>query len=198
MKITSKDLKNINFPEGPAFGMALKPHTQYSKKAYLETLQKVAKNPEEYVKDEGFGTIAKALIEEAEKEPIAMREKHLDFKIYGEEHIEQGALHQMYTAMKLPVTDSGALMPDAHQGYGLPIGGVLATKNSVIPYGVGVDIGCRMCLSIYDMPKERLQTDKEALKKMLNNNTRFGNTSFQHSMDHEIFERDEFKELEVV
>ena len=30
-------------------------------------------------------------------------------------------------------------------GYGLPIGGVLATENAVIPYGVGVDIGCRMC-----------------------------------------------------
>ncbi len=198
MKITSKDLKNINFPEGPAFGMALKPHTQYSKKAYLETLQKVAQEPEAYLEDESFGAIAKALVEEAKREPIALREKHLDFKIYGEEHIEQGALHQMYTAMKLPVADSGALMPDAHQGYGLPIGGVLATKNSVIPYGVGVDIGCRMCLSIYDMPKERLETDKEALKKMLNNNTRFGNASFKYIMDHEIFERDEFKELEVV
>ncbi len=197
MKITSKDLKKINFPEGSAFGMALKPHTQYSKKVYLETLQKVAKNPEEYLEDESLGAIANALVEEA-KEPIAMREKHLDFKIYGEEHIEQGAMHQMYTAMKLPVADSGALMPDAHQGYGLPIGGVLATKNSVIPYGVGVDIGCRMCLSIYDMPKERLQTDKEVLKKMLSNNTRFGSASFQRSMDHEIFERDEFRELEVV
>jgi len=43
----------------------------------------------------------------------------------------------MEIAMKLPVTEAGALMPDAHQGYGLPIGGVLATNNSVIPYGVG-------------------------------------------------------------
>jgi tRNA-splicing ligase RtcB len=51
-------------------------------------------------------------------------------------------------------------MPDAHHGYGLPIGGVLATENAVIPYGVGVDIGCRMCLSIFDInPKEI--TEKE-------------------------------------
>lgn len=142
--------------------------------------------------------MAKALVAEEEKEPIALLDKNIDFKIYGEEGIEQGAMHQMYTAMKLPIADSGALMPDAHQGYGLPIGGVLATKSSVIPYGVGVDIGCRMCLSIYDIPKERLGTDKEALKKMLNNNTRFGNASFKRSVDHEIFERSEFKELEVV
>nr|WP_075831005.1 RtcB family protein [Deinococcus marmoris] len=44
--------------------------------------------------------------------------------------------------MRLPITRAGALMPDAHVGYGLPIGGVLATENAVIPYGVGVDIGC--------------------------------------------------------
>ena len=68
MKITSKDLKKINFPEGPAFGMALKPYTQYSKKAYLETLQKVVKDPEEYLEDESFGALAKALVEEAKKE----------------------------------------------------------------------------------------------------------------------------------
>ena len=43
-------------------------------------------------------------------------------------------------------------MPDAHSGYGLPIGGVLAVENAVIPYGVGLDIGCRMCLSILDIP----------------------------------------------
>jgi tRNA-splicing ligase RtcB len=55
---------------------------------------------------------------------------------FGQEHIEQGAMHQMYTAAKLPVAIAGALMPDAHVGYGLPIGGVLATENAVIPYGV--------------------------------------------------------------
>ncbi|MCI5219894.1 MAG: hypothetical protein D3914_12090, partial [Candidatus Electrothrix sp. LOE2] len=38
-----------------------------------------------------------------------------------------------------------ALMPDAHQGYGMPIGGVLATEGVVIPDAVGVDIGCGMC-----------------------------------------------------
>ncbi len=198
MKLNSKDLKNINFPPGPAFGAALKPHTNLSKAQYLEKLRDVLKDPKAFLEDNDVMAVAKALAAEEAREPIALREKHLDFKIYGADGIEQGALDQMYTAMKLPVADSGALMPDAHQGYGLPIGGVLATKNSVIPYGVGVDIGCRMCLSIYDMPKNRLEVDKPALIKMLNNNTRFGNASFNRTIDHEIFEREEFREIEVV
>ena len=72
--------------------------------------------------------------------------KELSFLYLVADGIEQGAMHQMHTAAKLPVAVAGALMPDAHHGYGLPIGGVLATENAVIPYGVGVDIGCRMCL----------------------------------------------------
>ena len=45
-------------------------------------------------------------------------------------------------------------MPDAHVGYGLPIGGVLATENTVIPYAVGVDIACRMKLTVLDETRE--------------------------------------------
>ena len=53
--------------------------------------------------------------------------------------IEALALHQMENALALPVTVAAALMPDAHTGYGLPIGGVLATDNAVVPYAVGMD-----------------------------------------------------------
>ena len=56
----------------------------------------------------------------------------------------------MANACALPVAVAGALMPDAHVGYGLPIGGVLATENAVIPYAVGVDIACRMKLTVFD------------------------------------------------
>ena len=49
-------------------------------------------------------------------------------------------------AASFAVAVRGALMPDAHLGYGLPIGGVLAVKDAVIPYAVGVDIACRMRL----------------------------------------------------
>lgn len=56
-------------------------------------------------------------------------------------------------------------MPDAHSGYGLPIGGVLAVENAVIPYGVGMDIGCRMSLSILDTPVSYLDGAKDKYEK---------------------------------
>ena len=52
-------------------------------------------------------------------------------------------------------------MPDAHQGYGLPIGGVLATKGAVIPYAVGVDIACRMKMTVLDLPVSTLERDQD-------------------------------------
>ncbi|UYZ65182.1 RtcB family protein [Hymenobacter weizhouensis] len=101
--------------------------------------------------------------------------------------------------MKLPVTLDGALMPDAHQGYGLPIGGVLATDNAIIPYGVGMDIGCRMALSVFDVPPRYLEQRRDELKKLLHNHTRFGNKEvFKNPADDPILHRPEFKEIPVV
>ena len=66
--------------------------------------------------------------------------------------IDDMALKQIEAASLLPISVAAALMPDAHVGYGLPIGGVLATENAVIPYAVGVDIACRMKMSVLDLP----------------------------------------------
>ena len=65
-------------------------------------------------------------------------------------------------------------MPDAHVGYGLPIGGVLATDNAVIPYAVGVDIACRMKLTVLDLPVRELDRQREQLIKAIEVETRFG------------------------
>ena len=65
-------------------------------------------------------------------------------------------------------------MPDAHSGYGLPIGGVLATENAVIPYAVGVDIACRMRLSVFDIPAKDLKRLNEQLVRTLQRETKFG------------------------
>jgi tRNA-splicing ligase RtcB len=101
----------------------------------------------------------------------------------------------MHTAAKLPIAVAGALMPDAHHGYGLPIGGVLATENAVIPYGVGVDIGCRMCLSIFDINPKELTDREQFYTRELNEATLFGSGSmFQRPADHEVMERKEFDE----
>jgi len=60
--------------------------------------------------------------------------------------IEEGALRQAGNVAMLPFAFSHiALMPDAHEGYGMPIGGVLAAGEFVVPNAVGVDIGCGMC-----------------------------------------------------
>lgn len=76
--------------------------------------------------------------------------------------------------MRLPVTVAGALMPDGCAGYGLPIGGVLATEGVVVPYAVGLDIACRMSLTILDAGKDYLERHHERAVEALVNNTAFG------------------------
>ena len=72
------------------------------------------------------------------------------------ENCEEGAVKQAANLAKHPVVfDHVALMPDAHQGYGMPIGGVIACDNAVIPAAVGVDIGCGMIATETDIPAER-------------------------------------------
>lgn len=131
----------------------------------------------------------------ASGEIIALAENEVAYAIYGAEHIEEGARKQMDIAMKLPVSVAGALMPDAHQGYGLPIGGVLATRNAIIPYGVGVDIGCRMALSIFDIPGENYFGNDAKYKRELIAHTKFGaGQSFKgdERAEHAVLDSNEF------
>lgn len=116
------------------------------------------------------------------------------YKIFGSTEIDEGSIKQMDTAMRLPISVKGALMPDAHLGYGLPIGGVLAVDNGIIPYGVGMDIGCRMCLSVYDIPVSYLFNNRSVLKQLLIDNTRFGHAEFAKPEDDAVIERKEFNE----
>src|SRR6185436_15197900 len=90
-----------------------------------------------------------------------------------------------------PIAVAGALMPDAHPGYGLPIGGVLATRNAVIPYAVGVDIACRMKLTVLDLPLSTLTEDEGRLRKAIQKETRFGiGSEFESRRQHEVMDRD--------
>ncbi|WP_340104137.1 RtcB family protein [Rhodohalobacter sp. 8-1] len=78
--------------------------------------------------------------------------------------IEEGALEQAKDIANLPVSFSHiAIMPDTHQGYGMPIGGVLATENAIIPNAVGVDIGCGMC----SLRTNQQELDRDRLKKIM-------------------------------
>ena len=121
-----------------------------------------------------------------------------DFKIYGRQYIDPEALRQMQIAMKMPVIVKGALMADAHVGYGLPIGGVVAAYNAVMPYGVGMDIGCRMCLSIFEESPKIINGQRDRLRKILMDNTRFGLAEFKDIGDHEIMDREEFDEIKFL
>ncbi|MEE8575170.1 MAG: RtcB family protein [Thermodesulfobacteriota bacterium] len=102
-----------------------------------------------------------------------IRVKPVHYETYGEE-LDEGSIQQMEKACSLPVSVKGAIMPDAHVGYGLPIGGVLATENSVIPYAVGVDIACRMKLTVLDHPVKTIEEDAERLISVLERETAFG------------------------
>jgi len=78
--------------------------------------------------------------------------------------IEEGTLEQVNHLAQLPFAFKHiAIMPDAHQGYGMPIGGVLATKDYIIPNAVGVDIGCGMCA----VKTSLTEIDTETLKKIM-------------------------------
>ena len=202
-KLSGKELRKLGYPEGRVIGTAMKALEQHykgkSKKHKLELLERVIREPALYAQHETLGPIAKSLlIKEESRETKALNEKRIDYTIYGEEEIEPGAINQMEIAMKLPVTVAGALMPDAHQGYGLPIGGVLATNNAVIPYAVGVDIGCRMAMSLYDISTNVLTNDNAALTKILQENTKFGFDAFRKPFDDAVLSRAEFNEINIL
>ena len=118
------------------------------------------------------------------------RESDAPYRIWGDD-IEATAVQQLKNACKLPISVSGALMPDAHVGYGLPIGGVLATREAVIPYAVGVDIACRMKMTVLDLPVRALVDEQARLTRALERETRFGmGASFQSRRQHDVMDAD--------
>jgi len=118
------------------------------------------------------------------------REVDAPYQIWGD-NLDATALQQLKNACRLPVAVSGALMPDAHVGYGLPIGGVLATRDAVIPYAVGVDIACRMKLTVLDLPLNALADDQTRLTRALERETRFGiGATFTSRRQHDVLDAD--------
>lgn len=201
-KINGADLIAIGYHEGKILGLALEvtaTHYQdHPREQLLELMRTVKEKPETFLDDEVLEELATKIIEEANApvdDTIQLKQTAGTFVVYGADHIDEGTRKQMNIAMKLPVTAGGALMPDAHQGYGLPIGGVLATKNAVIPYGVGVDIGCRMALSIFDIPEEHFYANHDIYKRELIAHTRFGAGHGYHGKErteHAVLDREEF------
>ena len=133
---------------------------------------------------------AKRILDASGGTGFTPRQSSAPCRVYGED-LEPGALRQMENACRLPVAVAGALMPDAHQGYGLPIGGVLATDGAVIPYAVGVDIACRMKMTVLDLPPSSLDTASSALARAIERETRFGvGAEFSDRRHRPVMDRD--------
>lgn len=179
--ITGKALKAQGWPEGKVFGLA-KTLAQRLEAAgmpaddALAQIDRVRRDPGAFLADVQYGNLAREVIKRTAAEPqtTTLRDAPLDYAVWGAAQIDTAAREQMRNALRLPVAVAGALMPDAHVGYGLPIGGVLATDSSVIPYAVGVDIACRMRLSVYPQSPIVLGQRAAQFKKALLGETRFG------------------------
>ena len=140
-------------------------------------LEAVRQNPGLFLADEQLEDLARECIRIAQKNlpsDKALREAPMSYPVWGQENIDAGSIARMDNAMRLPVSVAGALMPDAHVGYGLPIGGVLATEGAVIPYAVEVDIACRMQLSLYEVSPHLLGQKQGMFEEALLELTSFG------------------------
>ncbi len=205
LSLKGKDLRKLGYKNNKVISRAIQVMHGYYKHAEraeaLAILANVLGQPAQFANDTVLGKFASLMVE-TKHEVIPQTElnrQRKPYEIFGSAHIEPGAVNQMEVAMKLPVAVSGALMPDAHQGYGLPIGGVLATHDAVIPYAVGVDIGCRMSMTIFNADETVLKGSEKKLLRVLDEHAVFGSgRSCQKPMDDEVLERREFYEIPVL
>ena len=177
LPMKTRDLVAIGIPAGRPAEVAkqILQKAQSEKRgmaAVLAELGRVAASPADFRDDQRWAGLAQLLLERTIAEGTFVP-RDAPYRIWGD-NLDSTAVDQLKNACKLPVAVAAALMPDAHVGYGLPIGGVLATRDAVIPYAVGVDIACRMKLTVLDLPVDTLATDQSRLAQAIERETRFG------------------------
>jgi tRNA-splicing ligase RtcB len=189
--MNNKDLIRLGVPAGDAIKLAY----AHMRRLFARGLDRaqveaeifgIVADPPAFFSDELRAPLARAIY----RPPFTPRAELAPWRQWGE-GLESEAVKQMANACALPVAVAGALMPDAHVGYGLPIGGVLATDNAVIPYAVGVDIACRMKLTVYDRKANTLAGQRDRLANILESETRFGmGCSFKQRREHDVMDED--------
>lgn len=190
--MNTSQLAKLGVPEA-VIGLAIRAIQQAAAETDLkgatlkERIRQVIADPASFAEDSVFGALAKSLVEtppdDVLPDPIA-------YSVWGSD-IDAGCRVQMEQACRLPMAVGAALMPDAHVGYGLPIGGVLALRNAVVPYAVGVDIACRMKLSVLDMPVATLESRFEHYRQAIERGTRFGiGAAHETPQDHPVMDSD--------
>ena len=181
------ELHELGIPKGEPILQAIA--LLRSDKNHAARFAEVAADAEAFAGDPVFGELARAILDAGE-DAFIPRGEPAPWKQWARIWKNRPST-QMRNACDLPVAVAGALMPDAHLGYGLPIGGVLATEGCVIPYAVGVDIACRMKLTVLDLPVDKLDSDRDRLKSQLSRDTQFGiGASFKQPHDHDVMDAD--------
>lgn len=136
---------------------------------------------------------------EREEDILTKRPAPVPIKVYGEigRDIDPEAYKQLEEACLLPAAVKGVLLPDAHVGYALPVGGVAALENAVSPAFVGFDIACRMKMSILDIPLNEFEANRRHFEKVLDGVTSFGlGADFADGQrSHEVMEDPRWNEI---
>jgi tRNA-splicing ligase RtcB (3'-phosphate/5'-hydroxy nucleic acid ligase) len=183
--INGKDILALGWPAGRVIGLGLEAASALqsrglSRDEVLAELEDVRQDPGAALERESNGPAAELAREwvrigaaETSASEEELRAEPLPYHAWGEADVDDAARLQMEAALRLPVAAGGALMADAHVGYGLPIGGVLAVREAVIPWAVGLDIACRLRLSVFELSSHVLG-QKNEFKRALEDETFFG------------------------
>ena len=201
--INGKDLLDLGWESGPEVGTALNAARQLlaegtSVEAMTAQLVAVKTAPEAYLEDTRWGDTANHLYEKVlRRQSPQLRDAPAPLSIWGKHLIDEASIKQINHTARLPVTLRVALMPDAHVGYGLPIGGVAALEGAIAPYMVGVDIGCRMHATVFDRSPIHLKQKENRYKQILLENTFFGRKPIPtHELrDHPILDDPRWEQL---
>ena len=191
-----RELQNLGIPKGEPIKLAYEAIDEtvkagMNRETLRKTIKAIAANPKAYVEDPVWGELAASLVKpDRARTGFFPRHEPAPYRRWGSD-MERESIRQMENACNLPVSIAGALMPDAHVGYGLPIGGVLATRNAVIPYAVGMDIACRMKMTVLDLPVSAIRGQEGRLKNVIEKATSFGvGGGFKTRKEHPVMEED--------
>ena len=203
MKIKPRELLKMGLKEGPCIGEAIRCVERASAHGMVrmeasQILEAMLQDYTPYLKHEYFGPLAQ-LMDSIARPPYEFKEEHQarnSYQVWGRHLIDEQTIDQMNRAVSIPPAVQGALCADAHLGYGLPIGGVLALDNAVSPYCVGVDIACRVMLSVTPVPvcnDDPITNLEGKFRDAIEKHTRFGlGAAFQRSgrRQHDVMDRD--------
>src|SRR5664279_4044881 len=170
--MNTKDFLRLGVPLGQAARRAMDFISKFilgggDKSRLHEEVAAIVANPSAFVDDPLRGEFAKALL----NAPPPPRAVPVKYRQWGE-GLEHEAVMQMEKACLLPVSVAGALMPDAHVGYGLPI-------------------ACRMKMTVLDIPLRDLEQKQDRLTRAIETETRFGvGANFKERRAHDVLDAD--------